>query len=87
MRDLVHVVADAAQFCEQGWVHGPIGRPGGHIDFAGQDQLLAQARNGQAKFLRLRSLEHVIVLGHANADHLRAGAFLVCASSRHSYAS
>ena len=83
MGDLVHVVADAAQLREQGRVHSPIGWPGGHIDFADQDQLLAQPRNRQAKLLRLRRFQRVIVLGHANADHAAARSLRVRSSSRH----
>lgn len=83
MGDLVDVVADAAQLREQRRVHGAIGGERARIDLAVQHQPLAHAGDGKPKLLRLRSLQRVVLIRHADADHPAARCLRVCSSSRH----
>ena len=83
MSDLVDVVADAPQLGEQRGVHQFVGWLGTRLDLPVQHQSFAKSRNGKRQLARHRSLERVIILRHADADHFRAGTFLVCPSLWH----
>jgi len=83
MSDLIDVVSDASQLGEQGRVHRAVRWPRAHIDLAFENKPLAQPRRCQAELAGLRNFLRIVIIGHADADHLRAGALLVCPSSRH----
>ena len=83
MSDLVDVVADATQLREQCRVHGAVGGLSAHIDLALQHQPLAETGDRQTQVPRLRRLQRIVVVGHANADHAAARSAFVRPSSRH----